>query len=131
MSKISIENQTVANFIRDKIDACKYRQNQIAEMLGYDNPNVITMFKQGRSKLPVYVIPKLAKIIGADPAVMLDIVMTAYEPEKYEAIKQILGEPISEDEREIIKAMRNTYSPVEILARKKGIIDAIKSVASQ
>lgn len=130
MSKISKENQAISEYIRDKIDTCKFKQNEIAEILGYDNPNVITMFKQGRTKLPVYVIPKLAKIIEVDPAVMLDKVMNAYEPEKYEAIKEILGDPISEDERDIVNALRETYSPVEVLAKKKGIIDAIKSVES-
>lgn len=131
MSKISKENQAISEYIHDKIDTCKLKQNEIAEMLGYDNPNVITMFKQGRTKLPVYIIPKLAKIIEVDPAIMLDKVMSVYEPEKYDAIKEILGDPISEDERDIINALRKIYSPVQILGKKKEIIEAIKNTNQQ
>jgi len=44
---------TVAQYLTMKIDESGKTQREIATEVGYDAANVITMFKQGSTKLPL------------------------------------------------------------------------------
>jgi predicted XRE-type DNA-binding protein len=60
------KNITVKDFLTQAIENSKLKQTEIAEAVGYDKPNFITMLKQGKTKLPVNKVPAFAKILGID-----------------------------------------------------------------
>jgi len=83
---------TVAEYLERAIDMSGKTQRQITQELGYENPNIITMFKQGKSKLPINKVNAMALSLGLDPANLLRIVMTEYMPEAWEVIEKVVGD---------------------------------------
>lgn len=82
------------------------KQLEIAEELGYKQPNIITMFKQGRTKVPIGKVGQLAIALGADPAHLTRMALQEYMPETYEAIKHDLGQMLTEDEKRLLEIWR-------------------------
>lgn len=105
-------NITVASYLTSQIDLVvgsgEKTQKQIAAELGYTKPNIITMFKQGLTNLPLNKVEAMAKAIHADPVYLLRLALQEYMPEGYETITKILGDTAmySEMEKAIIKEMR-------------------------
>lgn len=97
----------VPQYLTAQIQISGIKQKDIAEALGYTKPNIITMFKQGLTKVPVEKVGALAKVLGVDPVYLLRVVMNDYMPGTYNALVSIFGqEPISNNEQEIIVAIR-------------------------
>jgi transcriptional regulator with XRE-family HTH domain len=114
--------QTSGNKIQSKtamifgslVDASGITQREIAERLGYGKPNIITMMKQGLTKIPIYRIPKIAKLFNIDAAELLKVAMMEYEPDKYMAIIEILGEPITGYERRLLQVIKEEVDNSEL-----------------
>lgn len=122
--------QTVAEFLTDQIERCGKLQTEIAEEIGFEKPNVITMIKKGSTKLPLAKIGLMAKSIGVDPILLFSMVIQEYLPETWGAIEDIFKQPIlTSNEMQIIMALRDAgLSPREIAPSDRGaIIRAIKS----
>lgn len=100
------ENLTVAQFLSQKIDSSDKSQSEIAQELGYPNPNIITMFKQGRTKVPITKIGAIAKALEIDPLHFMRIVMNEYSPDTWAVLESIRGNIVSDSEMEIIRTIR-------------------------
>jgi transcriptional regulator with XRE-family HTH domain len=105
-------NTTVAEILTLAIDACPKTQKEIAEEVGFPNPNVITMIKQGKTPLPINRIGPLAKAVGLDPAFLLRLTFQEYYPDTWATLEEHLGDSLmTHRERELIKRWRNfTYN---------------------
>jgi transcriptional regulator with XRE-family HTH domain len=103
-----------ALIFRSLVDASDMTQREIAKRLGYRKPNIITMMKQGMTKIPIYRIPIIAKLFNADAAELLKIAMEEYEPDKYKAIVAILGEPLTAYERRLLQVIREEVDETEL-----------------
>ena len=55
-------------------------QIRMAEELGYDNQNMITMFKQGKTRVPLEKVVPLARALDVDPSALIQAWFTAYMP---------------------------------------------------
>jgi transcriptional regulator with XRE-family HTH domain len=107
MSKSLAVTQTVAEFLADRIAAVDKTQKQIATECGFDNPNVITMFKNGSTKLPINRINLLAKAIEVDPVHLLRLVMLEYIPSLWESIEAIMQSTVlTANELQLVQAYR-------------------------
>lgn len=77
----------------------KKTQNSIASEAGFVNPNMLTMIKVGRVKLPLDRVLALAKALECDPVMLF---MMAFEQlgggTSELAIKQIFGTLVTENE---------------------------------
>jgi transcriptional regulator with XRE-family HTH domain len=82
--------ETVAAFLTRQIALCGKSQIDIARAAGYNKPNIITMFKQGRTKVPLAKVGPLATAIGIDPGYLFQLVLQEYAPETWEAIEAVL-----------------------------------------
>jgi transcriptional regulator with XRE-family HTH domain len=102
----SMKKFTVAEFITGRIAVSRLTQKELAERLGYPKPNIITMFKQGLTKVPVERVPKLAELLECDPLMLLQMAMNEYKPGEFQAILEICGLPISKNERAIVEIIR-------------------------
>lgn len=98
---------SVADFISHQIEVSGKKQKDIAEELGYEKANVITMIKQGRSPLPLNKIGPLAKALNVDPFHLLRLTMMEYNPHTWEAIEGLIGrQTVSKSEMEILEVIR-------------------------
>src|SRR5665647_1620665 len=107
MTKAIPQRLTVAEFLADKIGAIDKTQREIAEACGFDNPNIITMFKRGHTKLPINRIAPLAKALDVDPAYLLRLVMNEYMREAWECVEDIMQSTVlSANELQLVRAYR-------------------------
>ena len=98
----------VAEYLNQQIALSGVPQTEIAEKLGYDKPNIITMFKQGKTKIPMNKIAPLAKVLGIDPVHLLRMAMLEYSPETWEVLESLLGHRmIPENEQRVLALMHS------------------------
>lgn len=98
---------TIAEFLTRKIDESSKTQREIAVELGYENPNIITMFKTGDTKLPLTTVGPMARALGVDPVYLLRLAMSEYMPETFKAVEHSLGTTIlTDNERELLDEFR-------------------------
>lgn len=111
---------SVAAYIQLQIAVSGVAQKDIAEALGYDNPNVITMFKQGKTKLPLNKVGQLAKVLGVDPVHLLRLVMNEYCPDTWQAIQHLVGNSlITANEMTLVEIVRKTCGAVDLELKDK------------
>jgi transcriptional regulator with XRE-family HTH domain len=99
----------IAQYISAQVDvqnSMGKNQRQIAQEIGYDKPNMISMFKRGEAKIPLGKIPALAKALNVDAAFMFRLAMEQYWPELKETITEIFGIIVTKNEATIIAGIR-------------------------
>lgn len=112
---------TVRTFLTNQIDMLvgsgEKTQKQIAAEIGYTKPNIITMFKQGLTNLPINKVDAMARAIHADPVFLLRLVLSEYMPDSYETITRILGDTAvySENEKSIIADIRKVTNGDDVV----------------
>jgi hypothetical protein len=127
----------VAKYLEQQIAMCGRSQKDIASDIGYANPNVITMFKTGATKVPLQKVPALAKALGVDPKFMMRLVLAEYMPETYEALESTLGEGsfVSDDELALVRFIRSATknAPIDLsIAENKTILtDTLKALSAR
>ena len=99
---------TVADYVAQQIALCGKDQTTIAEEVGFKKPNVITMIKQGKTKVPLERVGSMAKALNVDPVFFLKMVINEYLPDLMPAIVAITGQPvITANEMEFINVIRS------------------------
>lgn len=84
-------------------------QKEVAQDLGYEKSNIITMFKQGTTRVPLDKVPALAFSLGADPAGLVRLWFQTHEPEALTVIDRDLEIPITENEKTWVMGLREAY----------------------
>jgi transcriptional regulator with XRE-family HTH domain len=99
----------LAQYISKQVDvqvSMGKNQRQIAQEIGYDKPNMISMFKRGEAKVPLDKIPALAKALNVDPAYMFRLAIQQYWPDMHKAVAQIFGTVLTRNETKMIDVIR-------------------------
>ena len=106
MTKI-LPRTTVAEYITITVNESPKTQREISDEAGFPNPNIISMFKTGATKLPIERIGPLAKALEVDSAYLLRMVMLEYFPETWEHVENALKSIVlTANEVELIRAYR-------------------------
>lgn len=100
------KTNTVAGYISDRIEVSPKTQREIAEEIGFESANLITMLKQGRTKVPLDRVPKLAEALGVSPAYLMRLALAEYYPATLTVIEDVLTALVTENERAIIELIR-------------------------
>ncbi len=66
-------------------------QAKLAEELGYDNQNMITMIKQGKTRVPLEKVVPLARALGVNPSMLIQAWFTAYMPAALASIEPYMA----------------------------------------
>lgn len=112
---------TVAKFLSEQIDISQKSEIEIAEAIGFSNPNIITMFMQGHTKVPLSHVETLANILEIDSAHFMRMVMEEYMPNTWQAVEKAMGRMLlSADEERLV-----------IESREMRIDDELKSDAER
>jgi hypothetical protein len=101
-----------ASTLQLHIELSDKTQVQIAEDIGYDNPNMITMFKQGKTRVPLIKVVPLARSLGADPAEFLHEWMDAYMPGILATLEPLIGMPLTANEIAWVQRLRKLFGRV-------------------
>ena len=125
---------SIADYIEQQIALSEKSQKDLALEIGYDKPNVLTMIKQGKTKLPLNKVGSLAKALGVDPVHLLRLVLQEYLPQTWEAIENIVGESlVSAGERALLEKVRETLGVVgleNLTARSQDLlIQTLKEIS--
>ncbi len=95
-------NSTATQYIADRMRDLSHRKTQaeIAVEAGFQNANMLSILKAGKSKIPLDRVPTLAKALECDPAYLMRIALDqAVGVTAARAITDIFGTPVSENER--------------------------------
>lgn len=109
---IAISAPKPSKFVRtiDRlINASDKTQRQIALDLGYDKPNLITMFKQGTTRIPVEKVPYLADTLEVDRVDLLRMWFEEYDPKTWAVIQENMGMALSAKERSWVTNARKFF----------------------
>jgi transcriptional regulator with XRE-family HTH domain len=92
----------MAHYLTKQIDALSGIKNQreIAAEIGYEKPNMISMFKRGETKVPLDKIPLLAKALRVDPAHLFRLAMEQQWPGMKVVVDEIFKNIASDNETE-------------------------------
>jgi hypothetical protein len=107
MTKSIAKPIRVADYLAQQIRLCGKSQKQIAEEVGYDKANVVTMMKQGLTKIPITRVGAFARALEVDPAHLLRLVLAEYSPETWAAIEEAInGTVLTRNERRLVEKYR-------------------------
>jgi len=95
-----------AAFLARAIEFSGKTQREIAAAAGFSKPNILSMMKQGQSRVPIERIPALASATHVDSAYFLRLAMEEYHPAAYAVIVDTIGEPLTENERDVLICYR-------------------------
>ncbi len=116
--KIITKRQSMSEFITDAIAASPKSQREIADDMGLDSANLITMYKSGASRVPPNRLYSLAVALEQDPWFVVRLGILEYYPEVYAAIEKAVPSSIlTKNEVEMLKSYRKItdYSDVPFI----------------
>jgi len=96
----------VARFVAGRITETGKLQREIAEESGFDSLNVITMIRQGRTKVPLAKVGVFARALDTDPFKFLQMCMSEYQPDTWQAIEPYLSHAMTSDGLHLIRHLR-------------------------
>lgn len=102
---------------------------EIAAEVGYSRPHIISMFKQGATRVPLVKIGPLAKALHADPAHLMRLALEDYMPETLEALESCLGPLLSENETEMLEIIRAATDGQNPKVQRPKDVEALKAWA--
>jgi len=123
MARRPFSETRLAHYIDRRVLELKPRKSQaeIAADAGFTNPNVVSMIKSGANKLPLDRVPSMAKALECDPAYLLRLAMEqAVGDTAAQAILDILGTPVSENETGWLVAIRDASGDTDPRLTSRG-----------
>ena len=110
MTKRPHSDTGLAKFLAKQLLWIKRKKSQIevATEAGFINPNMISMIKNGTSKLALDRVPSLAAALECDPAYLMRLALEqAVGATASKSLIEIFGTPVSENERGWLDEIRD------------------------
>lgn len=101
------DQNSVAQFITSRQGFLGMTNQEVADLVGYPNGNVMSMIKKGRTKLPLERVPAMAEALAVDKAKLMRMVMREYMPGTLDAIEECLGKTVTQNEMSLIEIWRD------------------------
>ncbi|WP_332460270.1 DUF927 domain-containing protein [Pseudophaeobacter flagellatus] len=106
--ELSLEEHTrLAKYVERRVLELKptKSQSQIASEAGFPNPNMVTMIKNGTSKLALDRVPSMARALRCDPAYLMRLTLEqAIGSTTAEAVIDLFGDPVTVNVRSQLAA---------------------------
>lgn len=127
--------RNVAEYISWQIHISGRKQLDIAKEAGFEAPNVVTMIKQGKTKVPLDKIGKMAKALGVDPIFLFSMCMKEYMPDTWTSIEALLKQPaLTSNEIDLLEIVRsaNPFDPkVHTLKEREKLVNFAKNLRTE
>jgi len=92
---------TVAEYITEIVDKAPIPQTEIAERLDYIRPNIVSMWKSGKTPIPFEKVEPLARLTRTEPRRLMKLVINEYHRPLGEFIERHIGPMENRDEEEL------------------------------
>lgn len=100
----------VAAYISAAIERSGKTQGEIAAEAGFPRSSVLSMIKQGQTKMPLARIPQMARALEVDPLEFLRLALGEYMPELLATCDEMYGYAAFNDaERELVARLRERH----------------------
>ncbi len=120
--------QYISRQIDAMVNSGAKTQFQIANEVGWDRPNFLSMIKHGKSRIPLDKVAALAKALAIDAGFLLRLVMQDHWPDQHKVIAEImpLG-TLSRNELAILAHIRevSSNSDPELTAERQAMLTQI------
>jgi transcriptional regulator with XRE-family HTH domain len=102
-------SSNTAKLIATALKGLEGRKNQlqVAKEAGFPHPNMLSMIKNGKSRLPLQKVPALAEALEIDPALLFRSALSEIWPGYERVVLRIFGDVLTLEEREMIAFMRH------------------------
>lgn len=110
MTKKPHVDTELAKYVERRVLELKHSKSQlqIASEAGFPNPNMITMIKNGTSKLALDRVPSMARALECDPAYLMRMALVqAVGDTAAQAIVEVFGTPVTDNELGWLQAIRD------------------------
>lgn len=118
---MSATDSPTALFLDDAIGRSGKPQVQIAAEAGLRKPNVLSMMKLGRTKVPLERIPALAAATGVSARAFLRVAMAEYQPGVWNVLRGSFGDVLTEPEQDLLITFRLCDEEGEIRMRAEDV----------
>ena len=117
-------------FLADRIRDLSHRKSQqeIASETGFPNPNMITLLKTGKNKIPLDRVPSMARALECDAGYLMRLALDqAVGVTAAKAITEIFGSPVTSNERGWLDEIRSASdnSDPRLTARSRATLRGI------
>lgn len=92
---IKSPHKSVQEIITERQNELGLTNLQIAEAMDYENPNVFSMIRSARMRLPLQKVPALANCLRVHPAELMRAVLLEVGPGMLEALEIAFGRPLT------------------------------------
>lgn len=122
-----------ASMLTEAIDSSGLTQREIADRIGLKHPNVISMMKQGVTRVPLNRIPALSQALGMKESDFLIIAIQEYHPGVHEVLVDVLGLPLTDAELGILTMFRmaDLRGNIEVEGPFRQALEALLDLAAQ
>lgn len=118
---------SVADYIAKQVEISGKAQTAIAAEAGFEQNNMISMLKSGKTKLPLARVVPLAKALNVDSRHLFLLTVNEYMPEALEMFQEMIDQPVlTANELEIINLVRQA-NPNNPRVRTKAQEDDLKA----
>lgn len=124
------EDSPAAAFVRRQTELLSHRKTQkvIAHEAGFVNSNLISMIKNGATKIPLDRVPALARALEADPAYLMRLSLEqAIGQTASVAVLEVFGTATTLNERGWLEEIRDASGQTDpkLTARSRSALRAI------
>lgn len=100
------------------IDMSGVKNVEIAQRVGLNNANYVSMIRHGKARLPIVHIKKFAEAVGVDPAHLFRQALAEYNPELLALVDDITKNSVlSKGELEVLDAIRSAVGDKDVSVR--------------
>jgi len=97
----------VSEFISSHLKRSRKTHIEIAREVGFGSPNILSMIKNGSTKVPLDRVPALADSLGVSAQSLFVRCVSEYDPGLWEAIQLCLpGAFLSDDDLEMMLSIK-------------------------
>lgn len=130
MSKKPHEDTRLAKYVERRVLELKSKKSQlqIASEAGFPNPNMVTMIKNGSSKLALDRVPSMARALECDPGYLMRLSLEqAIGDTAAQAIVEIFGTPVTANELGWLQEVREAseHCDPRMTSRSKAAVRSI------
>jgi plasmid maintenance system antidote protein VapI len=112
------DSRSVAELLNDTINERNdLTQKELSEYSGFEKPNIIYMFKTGKTKIPLDKAGLIAEKLGLNKQEFWFKCFQEYQPEVYKEFERINSQPVLslEEVQLILKIRESNIDPNELL----------------
>lgn len=99
----------IALLMRERIESSGKTLNELAIAMGYNKGNIISMMKNGDTKVPINKAVVIAQALNIDPNYFIRLALRQWFADELDPVWEFLDGIVSANETKLIRAVRDAY----------------------